>query len=398
MAIPTPPATGHKANKFMESSGKLSYFEDIYGKPNEDEHFDRFPDECENETDSNSSSPSNQMLSFFSKCTEPKRKQTFIEPDFRHNREVYAREGTNIFDYLHQPFNTTRKDNNSFEQYRIDPSVNPKQSIAAVANSQKKLVPRKYGMFSSAASETMPSFMNTASEKMDELLGADNLNDGFPTLEPEDEELEDVVMMEPTKSFKGGPQSFMKDFRNFAAANQGEQIRMEETESVMPELDAFRASDCDVEDNDSGVENAKEAIRALRPRGNKPSVATGAKNVAGTRKNKMLIPVVPRTSRYSSGIGEQLENDTKGRAGSLMARSAHTKDKGNDIMTGKRNQMTARTATLHKKAKKRGQAEDNGREMRLRNWKGELLKLRVNQGHVEVRTGEVDAVEYVRHY
>ncbi|KAK3704271.1 hypothetical protein LTR37_013945 [Vermiconidia calcicola] len=392
MAYATPPSTGRKASKFMEPSNRLSYFEDFYGKPNEDEEFDRFPDLCEDETDSDGSKPSEQNPSFFSKIMKPKPKQSFVERDFRDHGELHSREGTNIFDYLHQPFDTQRS-NNGGEQYKIAPSVNPKQSIAAVANSQKKLVPRKYGMFSSA-SETMPSFMNTASEKMDELLGVDRMDEGFPTLEPEDEEVEDAMMVERTKSSKGGPQSFMKGLHDFAAADQGEQIRTEETEPVMPGVEAFRASDGDVEDNDSGVEDAKEAIRALRPRGNKPGVATGAKNVAGTRKNKILIPVVPRTSRYSSRIEEQLEDDTKDNV--LLARTLRTRGKANAIKAGTRRETTARTATLHKKAKKKGQPEDNERDMRLRNWKGELLKLGENQGHVEVRTDEVDAEEYVR--
>jgi hypothetical protein len=49
----TPPSTVRKEGKrFMEASNPLPYYEDFHGDVNEDEAFDRFPDQCEEETDS----------------------------------------------------------------------------------------------------------------------------------------------------------------------------------------------------------------------------------------------------------------------------------------------------------------------------------------------------------
>ena len=75
MTLLTPPPSAIKANKFMDPNNKFTYYEDIYGRRNEDEDFDRSPDQCEDEieeaTDQNGGS--RVQLGFFEKFAEPKK-------------------------------------------------------------------------------------------------------------------------------------------------------------------------------------------------------------------------------------------------------------------------------------------------------------------------------------
>lgn len=80
MAFPTPPPSAARAKTFMESSKKLEYYEDLYGQRNEDEDFDRFPDQCEDETDGDEEPDVNGrrrvQLGFFKKFAHPKPKES----------------------------------------------------------------------------------------------------------------------------------------------------------------------------------------------------------------------------------------------------------------------------------------------------------------------------------
>jgi hypothetical protein len=55
------------------------YYEDLYGKPNPDEEFDRFPDVCEEESssseESNKPKPTSPQEGFFTRYRTPKRKE-----------------------------------------------------------------------------------------------------------------------------------------------------------------------------------------------------------------------------------------------------------------------------------------------------------------------------------
>ena len=51
MAYQTPPASGRK-NTLLGATSRLPYHEDVRVKLNSDEEFDRFPDECEEESSS----------------------------------------------------------------------------------------------------------------------------------------------------------------------------------------------------------------------------------------------------------------------------------------------------------------------------------------------------------
>lgn len=54
MAYQTPPASGRK-NTLLGAANRLPYYEDVRGKLNSDEEFDRFPDECETDSSSRDS-------------------------------------------------------------------------------------------------------------------------------------------------------------------------------------------------------------------------------------------------------------------------------------------------------------------------------------------------------
>ena len=77
MVFLTPPTSTRKENKntFMKPVKGLTYYEDLYGKLNEDETFDRFPDECEEESSSSDESVNLTPESFFARLRERKSKE-----------------------------------------------------------------------------------------------------------------------------------------------------------------------------------------------------------------------------------------------------------------------------------------------------------------------------------
>lgn len=57
----------------------LTYYEDLYGEVNEDEAFERFPDECEEESSSSEESESPEAGLFLAESHQPKNKKSEIE-------------------------------------------------------------------------------------------------------------------------------------------------------------------------------------------------------------------------------------------------------------------------------------------------------------------------------
>ena len=214
----------------MEPTSKITPYEDVYGKKNVDEEFDRFPDVCEDETDSEDddtngmedhsnarifqrfSTPRNQN-SFFGRFTTPARSRDSVDI----SNDLFVRMGTGKTTSLHAIMResgtsrmkisfyaenesltfTHHADHNNtptsthgpgYAQYRISPSANPRRSVAATPN--KKLTARnKYGLFASPASRI--DHANTAGDGMDDLLrdgSLTKLDDSFPTLEEDDDQ------------------------------------------------------------------------------------------------------------------------------------------------------------------------------------------------------------------
>ncbi|KAI7153657.1 hypothetical protein KC349_g8223 [Hortaea werneckii] len=77
----------------------------------------------------------------------------------------------------------------------------------------------------------------------------------------------------------------------------------------------------------------------------------------------------------------------------FFAKISQLKEKGKEVVAvkSKRNKMTARQATLHTKAKKKGTAKRMGKpkakQSKRLNWKGEQMQLVRGQGHVVVPRG-----------
>lgn len=77
----------------------------------------------------------------------------------------------------------------------------------------------------------------------------------------------------------------------------------------------------------------------------------------------------------------------------FFARFAQSQEKGKEVVAvkSKRNKMTARQATLHTKAKKKGIAKraerPKAKQAKRLNWKGEQMQLVRGQGHVVVPRG-----------
>ena len=105
MAYPTPPPTNSNFKKFLEPMNKLTYYEDLYGKRNEDEELDRFPDDCKDESDCEDgvgrTAKSGIGRGFFSKYIEPRsKKKSTVLPGVNHFREVKKRNGQYRFTYI----------------------------------------------------------------------------------------------------------------------------------------------------------------------------------------------------------------------------------------------------------------------------------------------------------
>ena len=60
--FPSPSASNQRPAKVMAGSSRLPYYEDLYSTRNEDEEFDRFPEEC-NESSSEEESKSGALIS-----------------------------------------------------------------------------------------------------------------------------------------------------------------------------------------------------------------------------------------------------------------------------------------------------------------------------------------------
>ena len=63
----------------MNPTSGLPYYEDLYGQPNEDEAFDRFPDVCEEESSSGDENVEHTPQSFFARFRAPKSRKSGVD-------------------------------------------------------------------------------------------------------------------------------------------------------------------------------------------------------------------------------------------------------------------------------------------------------------------------------
>ncbi|KAK5132642.1 hypothetical protein LTR08_008764 [Meristemomyces frigidus] len=153
----------------------LRYYEDIYGKRNEDEQFDRH-DECESETSSEEedepvkyrNTASNGSIKKFSGQT---RQSPTPGESGRSTKSI----ATNLTS------NTDPNTAHHYEHgYKISPNINSKHSIRTPAS--KKLQPKKGGMFSNLSTPTKTNDMNNSDNlSFTTPLKASNTMDTYPT-------------------------------------------------------------------------------------------------------------------------------------------------------------------------------------------------------------------------
>ncbi|KAK5168283.1 uncharacterized protein LTR77_006852 [Saxophila tyrrhenica] len=190
MDFPTPPPTSGKQIRFMQGPKHPEYYEDLYGKFNEEETVEGKADRCESDESSDEDveqpdSPSKKTtvdLGFFKRLAAPKSKEALPEFELEQFGERKLRKGRGVFDYVNKldaPLPHSYHEGG--EGYKIAPSVNPKHSIAAPRKTPaRKLIPHKNGMFGTPSSARMPYFAdgyedgyenNSAGEMMDDMLG-----------------------------------------------------------------------------------------------------------------------------------------------------------------------------------------------------------------------------------
>lgn len=227
---------------------------------------------------------------------------------------------------------------------------------------------------------------NTAGEAMDDILRAGSLGDydEFPVLD-EDGADDDDMFSAPISSSYIDPALLVED--QHRATVKKAKSRADSVNSQQ-EAGAQEPSNPDIEDNST---NAGERMRAGKP--GLEVTATKATHRASKRiagNNKVQKPTTSMSSRFSTRNLEKVKN------ANVATRPVRTK--AAELENNKKKKMTARAATLYKKAKKKGvaamvQSGHEQRSVRLRNWKGEVIK--EGDGYVEVLTDEEDDEGYV---
>ena len=282
-------------------------------------------------------------------------------------------------------------DINITESYQDQPSATPSQLIPPTPS--KKLTPKKYGFFSTTAKM---DGMNTAGYPMYDLLRAGslgNLDDASPTLEGESDYEKFFAASKANWEFsQGSPMEAASE----PADGQGKISKMRDKDSQHPVDDARSDADGDVEDN------ATEDGTGQDPKFVEGRITKSANSLPAVRKNKFLSPAAPPIGGYSTRHQDKMAKAKKEKeklASRRVTRANVANTKAAELKASNRSTMTARAATLHKKAKKRiakgdAVARNTRAKSVLRNWRGE--KIEQECGFVLVTTDEERVEEYVR--
>lgn len=121
MPYPTPPPTVRKG--MFTRTRQPEYYEDLYGERNAEEAFDRHPDICESESDSE-----DEDTKDFSK--------------YKLYQRLFGEDGKKASEIAQ--FEDAKDDE---PKYKIAPRLNSHRSIAVPAPKKKLLTPKKFGMF-----------------------------------------------------------------------------------------------------------------------------------------------------------------------------------------------------------------------------------------------------------
>ncbi|KAK5120502.1 hypothetical protein LTR85_006157 [Meristemomyces frigidus] len=391
----------------MSSSRKaihLPHYEDVYGERNADEQFDRYAESCEDETSSDEDkqprSGNAATRGFFKKFSGQTRKKPSPETQGAARNSNYSG-------------NSGSPTNNHSGGYQIQPSINRRQSIRAPAS--KKLTPKKGGMFSSfptmedsntktndmadfvtptknGTSDTYPTPNSTMRQRNDMMAdafmtgGLGDLTDSFGTLEHGDSGAGDPFMNGTFSEYGAGDP--------FGSSAQGlTDPRLSQSQGVIPSIeeqvenfeiqgketqnhaesidgDAFihdatpdkqhkhAAADEDESPHDSKAPSATDdddgyhadedelhqEIVSLQPKRH-----SGHKKVATTAKEVQIKQEQSQGKHVTRG---QQQREMERRDAERLANRPRTRS----IATGhasSRSRDTARTATLHRMAKKK---------------------------------------------
>lgn len=121
MSYSTPPSTVRKG--IFTRTRQPEYYEDLYGERNAEEAFDRHPDICESESDSE-----DEDTKSFSK--------------YKLYRRLPGENGKKANEV--SQFEDTKGDK---PKYKIAPRLNSRRSVAVPAPKKKLLTPKKFGLF-----------------------------------------------------------------------------------------------------------------------------------------------------------------------------------------------------------------------------------------------------------
>ncbi|KAK6395425.1 hypothetical protein LTR65_000896 [Meristemomyces frigidus] len=388
MPLFTPPSSTRK-------SKPLEHHEDLYGYRNPDEEFDRYPDSCEDETNSDEEKAGPHSSGFFEKYSGQIRKK--LSPEMR---------ATQLGSTINNDNNNDNNNNGHHKLgYQINPKINSRQSIRALPS--KKLIPKKGGLFSAhrpkptstaymaenitptknGTSGTYPTPTSNIQQRNDMYAnafmsgGLGNLGNGFDTLEYGNSSAGDPFangplsfgssgagslfrnhaqdMMDPVpfksqgiaKSIEGQSGSFedqTDDIQNQGANDFWRGGPKRQTKAAMEVGSSFNSKAPAAIEEDDGYHADEEGLNQetvdSQPRrlgGLKPAT-TIAKERADTKE--------PSKARYTTR-GEQ-KREMEREEAERLAKRPRTRS----TATGKaswKSEVTARSATLHKKAKKK---------------------------------------------
>ncbi|KAF2173333.1 hypothetical protein M409DRAFT_17273 [Zasmidium cellare ATCC 36951] len=131
MAYLTPPSSKRKNRSVFNKHRQPIYYEDLYGEMNKDEEFDRYPDKCETESESERD---------FETDESPLQRKSSQRP----SRSLKRKRGEQDTGQDSNDGLLVSEDEDNGTQYKIAPKLNSKRSIPV-----PPMTPKKFGMFGS---------------------------------------------------------------------------------------------------------------------------------------------------------------------------------------------------------------------------------------------------------
>ncbi|EMD01301.1 hypothetical protein BAUCODRAFT_128249 [Baudoinia panamericana UAMH 10762] len=410
----------------------LAYYEELYGEQNADEAFDRFPDECED--DSSSGDDESNIKTKTSGSPAIGRTTGFFKP--------YAGSINGTGGQISKRGNEGNNPNTDKErqsQYIIAPSINRKHSI--VVSPSKKLKSKRFGLFGNSLSvapaqlDPEPSQPNDMSDTLwageYEQVGPSHTTHQetqatvFEALHgdviTESTTLEEEIDLPTTAHFQAAMRSLKKSGPELlATAMQPAAMAMETAGSDAdtgdhapltpisgdegPVAVRERTMDKTGNEEDTGYQADNDETREelAEPR---PKRIGRPRKTAGMRKGLAVTVKQSQLGRTRGATTKQILDEQAAKA-AARPRTRLSAAAATLLKPSTRDKATARAATLKSmKVAKSRRGRPPKRLMRgpnitpyWRNWNGQTVRVKDGQGWVDMAGEMVDVTQYEKHF